>query len=193
MNGMNEVTRILNAMEQGDPTGAEELLPLVYQELRQLAKQRLAHELPGQTLQPTALVHEAFLRLVGGQNPTSWDGRGHFFAAAAEAMRRILVDQARRKKSLKRGGKLGRVDLEPDVHIAGPAEASADDLLALDEALAEFETIDPVRARVVKLHYFSGFTQQETAEALGISLATVKRHWVFARSWLFGRIRGKRE
>jgi RNA polymerase sigma factor (TIGR02999 family) len=190
---MTEVTRILSQIEDGDPSAADQLLPLVYEELRQLAKHRLAHELPGQTLQSTALVHEAFLRLVGGQNPTSWGGRGHFFAAAAEAMRRILVDQARRKKSLKRGGNLGRVDLEPEMDIAGPAMESADDLIALDEALAEFETIDPVRAQVVKLHYFSGFSQQETADALGISLATAKRHWVFARSWLFGRIRPDRQ
>lgn len=190
---MSDVTEILNRMDQGDPSGAEELLPLIYDELRQLARQKLAHESPGQTLQPTALVHEAFLRLLGGQSPASFDGRGHFFAAAAEAMRRILIDQARRKKSLKRGGNSQRVDMEGDIAVAGPPEASIDELLALDEALTEFEAVDPMRARVVKLHYFSGFSQQETADALGISLATVKRHWVFARSWLFGRIHGDRD
>lgn len=193
MPDMSDVTEILNRMDQGDPSGAEELLPLIYDELRQLARQKLAHESPGQTLQPTALVHEAFLRLLGGQSPASFDGRGHFFAAAAEAMRRILIDQARRKKSLKRGGNSQRVDMEGDIAVAGPPEASIDELLALDEALTEFEAVDPMRARVVKLHYFSGFSQQETADALGISLATVKRHWVFARSWLFGRIHGDRD
>lgn len=183
------MTQILSRIENGDPAGANELLPLVYNELRQLAREKLAHELPGQTLQATALVHEAYMRLLGGQNPTSWENRAHFFGAAAEAMRRILVDQARRKGSLKRGGNAKRINLEADLPVTGPSGVSPLDLLALDEALQEFETIDPVRARVVKLHFFSGFTLPETAEALGVSLATVKRQWVFARSWLFGKIR----
>jgi RNA polymerase sigma factor (TIGR02999 family) len=188
---MNEVTQILNRIERGDPSQASELLPLVYEELRQLARQKLAYEMPGQTLQATALVHEAYLRLLNVQNPTSWEGRAHFFAAAAEAMRRILIDQARRKRSKKRGGDARRADFDSDLAVVGPAGASHDELLALDEALQEFEKIDPVRARVVNLHYFSGFTLAETAEALGVSLATVKRHWVFARTWLFGKIQGR--
>jgi RNA polymerase sigma factor (TIGR02999 family) len=185
---MGDVTQILSRMENGDSTSASELLPLVYDELRQLARRKLAHELPGQTLQATALVHEAYLRLIGGQNPMSWENRAHFFGAAAEAMRRILVDQARRKGSQKRGGDVKQVNMEDDLAVTGPTGISAEELIVLDEALREFETIDPVRARVVKLHYFSGFTLAETAEALGVSLATVKRQWVFARSWLFGRI-----
>ncbi len=186
---MSDVTQILSRIESGDPTGASELLPLVYEELRQLARHKLAHELPGQTLQATALVHEVYLRLLGNSNSASWDSRAHFFAAAAEAMRRILVDQARRKGSIKRGGNAKRVDLENDLLVAGHVGISPEDLIELDDALKEFEAIDPVRARVVKLHFFSGFTLPETAEALGVSLATVKRQWVFARSWLFGRIR----
>ncbi len=188
---MSDVTQILSRIENGDPKDASELLTLLYEELRQLARQKLAHELPGQTLQATALVHEAYLRLIGGQNPTSWENRAHFFGAAAEAMRRILVDQARRKGSKKRGGDFKRVDMEDDLAVTGPTGVSAEELIVLDEALREFETIDPVRARVVKLHYFSGFTLSETAEALDVSLATVKRQWVFARSWLFGKIQGQ--
>ncbi len=186
---MSDVTEILSRLESGDPTGANELLPLVYQELRQLARNKLAHESPGHTLQSTALVHEAYLRLVGGKNPSSWENRAHFFAAAAEAMRRILVDQARRKGSQKRGADSKRIPLDDDLIVIGHSSDSSEQLLALDEALQEFERIDPVRARVVKLHYFSGFTLPETADALGVSLATVKRQWVFARSWLFGKIR----
>ncbi len=186
---MSDVTEILSRMENGDPTGAHELLPLVYDELRQLARQRLAHELPGHTLQATALVHEAYLRLVGGRNPSSWENRAHFFGAAAEAMRRILVDQARRKCALKRGADAQRVQLDEDLMLIVSTGDSPKELLALDEALREFEAIDPFRASVVKLHYFSGLTLVETAEALGVSLATVKRQWVFARSWLFGKIR----
>ncbi len=185
---MSDVTQLLSRIESGDPTGASDLLPLLYEELRQLARQKLAHELPGQTLQATALVHEAYLRLVGGQNPTSWENRAHFFAAAAEAMRRILVDQARHKGSKKRGGNSKRINLDADLAVSGVQGVSPEELISLDEALREFETIDPARARVVKLHYFSGFTLPETAEALGVSLATVKRQWVFARSWLFGKI-----
>jgi RNA polymerase sigma factor (TIGR02999 family) len=188
---MNDVTKILSRIQNGDPTGASELLPLVYEELRQLARHKLAHELPGQTLQATALVHEAYLRLVGHQESSNWDSRAHFFGAAAEAMRRILVDQARRKTSLKRGGDAKRVDLDADIVLQKHSGVSPEELIALDEALGEFEAIDPVRARVVKLHYYSGFTLQETAEALGVSMATVKRQWVFARSWLFGKMRDR--
>lgn len=187
---MSDATQILERMERGDPTGANELLVLVYDELRSLARQRLAQELPGQTLQTTALVHEAYLRLVGGQKSTSWDSRGHFFAAAAEAMRRILVDQARRKSSKKRGGEANRVDVELELFASTTESFDPEELLALDDALSQFEAVDPVRARVVKLHYFSGFTLEETAQAMGISLSTVKRHWIFARSWLFGKLNG---
>lgn len=188
---MSQVTEILNGLPSDDPKIASQLLPLVYDELRILARQKLAKELPGQTLQATALVHEAYLRLVGGTNQDSWENRGHFFAAAAEAMRRILIDQARRKNSKKHGGEIDKVSLEPSMAIAGPAGVSPDELLSLDDALREFEAIDTIRAQVVKLHYFSGFTLRETAEAMGLSLATVKRHWVFARSWLFGKIQGQ--
>ncbi len=188
---MNDVTQILNRIESGDPTGASELLPLVYDELRQLARYKLASETPGQTLQATALVHEAYLRLVGGQNPSAWQNRSHFFSAAAEAMRRILIDQARRKSSLKRGGDARRVDIDADIIVPKYNGVPPEELLALDEALQEFETIDPERARIVKLHYFSGFTLAETADALGVSLTTVKRQWVFARSWLFGKMRDR--
>ncbi len=170
---MNDATQILTRIQNGDPTGASELLPLVYDELRQLARHKLAHELPGQTLQATALVHEAYLRLIGNQNASTWENRAHFFGAAAEAMRRILIDQARHKGSLKRGGSAKRVDLEVDIVVPGHSGVSPEELLALDDALQEFEALDPVRARVVKLHYFSGFTLQETAEALGVSLGTV--------------------
>jgi RNA polymerase sigma factor (TIGR02999 family) len=186
---MSEVTRILSAVEQGDPRAAEQLLPLVYDELRKLAAARLADEAPGQTLQPTALVHEAYLRLIGPTDEVRWDSRGHFFAAAAEAMRRILVDDARRKHARKRGGELQRVDLDAAAPAAPPDESEADDLLALDEALRQFEVEEPLRARLVKLRYFAGLTIPDAAAALGISVATAKRHWVYARSWLYGRVR----
>ncbi len=185
---MSEVTRLLSAIEAGDPSAAEQLLPLVYQELRRLAAQRVSLEKPGQTLQATALVHEAYLRLIGGDAPTRWDGRGHFFAAAAEAMRRILIDQARRKKSAKAGGQLQRVDL--DDRLFAPADdPDPDELLALDAALEQFEREDPLKARLVKLRYFAGLSIPDAAAALGISPATAKRHWVYARSWLFGKVR----
>jgi RNA polymerase sigma factor (TIGR02999 family) len=184
---MTDVTQILSRIEKGDPTGTSELLPLVYEELRALARQRLTHEKPGQTLQATALVHETYLRLVGGQNANTWESRAHFFGAAAEAMRRILVDQARRKGSQKRGGGIDRIDGLDELVIVGP-EIDPIELLELDEALKEFEAIDPVRARVVKLHYLSGFTLAETADAMGVSTATVKRHWIFSRSWLARRM-----
>jgi RNA polymerase sigma factor (TIGR02999 family) len=188
---MSDVTQILNAIEQGDPSAAEKLLPLVYDELRRLAAQKLAHETPGQTLQATALVHEAYLRLVDVKQAPHWNGRDHFFAAAAEAMRRILIDQARRKQSGKRGGKMRRVELDAGAQLAAPPGQPAEDLLALDEALQQFESEDPVKARLVKLRYFAGLSLPQAAEALGISAATAKRYWVYARSWLYGKVHGR--
>jgi RNA polymerase sigma factor (TIGR02999 family) len=180
---MSDVTRILDAIEQGDPHAAAGLLPLVYDELRKLAAVRLAAEQPGQTLQATALVHEAYLRLVIGDQPRDWDGRGHFFAAAAEAMRRILVDQARRRHRPKHGGDRKRVALD-DI-AAPPAADRAGDLLALDEALAALAREEPAKAELVKLRYFAGLTLEEAAACLGISPATAKRQWAVARAWLF--------
>jgi RNA polymerase sigma factor (TIGR02999 family) len=178
---MSDVTRILSALEQGDLSAAEQLLPLVYDELRKLAAQRLAHEKPGQTLQPTALVHEAYLRLVGGEQPTRWDSRGHFFAAAAEAMRRILVESARRKKRAKHGGGRPRMDLEEhDLPVRPPP----DELLALDDALTRLKEEDAPAAQVVQLRFFAGLSMEEIAATLGISRATAQRHWSYARSWL---------
>ena len=182
---MSEVTRVLSAIEQGDPHAAELLLPLVYDELRKLAGQRLAREKSGQTLQPTALVHEAYLRLVDTQKAQRWDSRGHFFAAAAEAMRRILVEQARRKQADKHGGGRLRVDLAADV--AAP-EAGSDDLVALDGALSRLERHDPDAARLVKLRYFAGLSHQEAAEALGMSRGAADRLWALARAWLFRQL-----
>ena len=184
---MAEVTQILNAIREGQPQAAEELLPLIYNELRRLAAVRIAHERPGQTLQATALVHEAYLRLVGDEPQTQWEHRGHFFAAAAEAMRRILVENARRKRRLRHGGEYQRVELaEADVVIAGPA----DDVLALDEALQQFEHDQPRKAALVKLRYFAGLSEDDAAAALGISRATASRWWAFARAWLYERMRG---
>ncbi len=182
---MSEVTRILDAIEQGQPHAAEQLLPLVYDELRRLAAQRLARERPGQTLQPTALVHEAYLRLVGEGEARHWDSRGHFFAAAAEAMRRILVDGARRRGARKRGARLERIDLP---ELAEPARDEPIDLLALDEALTKLQALHPQKAQVVQLRFFAGCSLQETAELLGIARATAQRHWAFARAWLFGQL-----
>ncbi len=187
---MSDFTHLLNAAERGDPQAAEQLLPLVYDELRKLAAQKLAQETPGQTLQATALVHEAYLRLVDAKDPQRWDGRGHFFAAAAEAMRRILIDQARRKHSQKRGGALRRVELEGDL-VAEPEGQAPEDLLALDEALQQLEAEDPLKAKLVKLRYFAGLPLPEAAAALGVSPATAKRHWVYARSWLYGKLHGR--
>ena len=182
---MTEVTRILSLVEAGDPAAAERLLPLVYDELRRLAAARLAHEQPGQTLQPTALVHEAYLRLVDVDYRQAWNGRGHFFAAAAEAMRRILVDIARRKRSPKHGGDRARVDLND----AEPLDRSRDDrLLAIDAALDKLEVESPVKAALVKLRYFAGFSHQEAAEALGISRATADRYWQYAKVFLFSEL-----
>jgi RNA polymerase sigma factor (TIGR02999 family) len=187
---MSDVTRILSQIEQGDPQAAEKLLPLVYDELRKLAAAKLAHEKAGQTLQATALVHEAYLRLVGSANQAGFDGPGHFFAAAVEAMRRILVENARRRSSLKRGCGLARVDLDSSLDVAD-SESGADDLLAIDEALAALETHDVTKARLVKLRFFAGLTIDEAADALDISRATAKRHWVYARAWLYGRLAGQ--
>ena len=183
---MNDVTRILSAIEAGDPQAAEQLLPLVYDELRRLAAQRLAGEGPGHTLQATALVHEAYLQLVGADPQQPWNGRGHFFAAAAEAMRRILIDHARRKHRARRGGGMKRVepgDLDDIAMVA--ANGRADELLALDEALTQLAVADPRRAELVRLRYFAGLTLEQAAELLGISRATADRHWAFARAWLY--------
>jgi RNA polymerase sigma factor (TIGR02999 family) len=178
---MNEVTRILSAIEQGRPQAAEALLPLVYDELRRLAAQKLAREQPGQTLQPTDLVHAAYLRLVDVEQAQRWNSRGHFFAAAAEAMRRILIERARQRHSRRRGGGRQRRPLE-EVEIAAPEPSL--DLLALDEALERFEKIDPLKAELVKLRYFAGLSIPHAAEALGISATTADRHWSYARAWL---------
>lgn len=182
---MSDVTRILSAIEKGDPQAAEQLLPLVYDELRKLAAAKLAQESPGQTLQATALVHEAYLRLVGEGPAPHWDSRGHFFAAAAEAMRRILVDSARRHGAQKHGAGLERIDL-PD--LAEPPQDDPIDLLALDEALKKLEALHPEKAQVVKLRFFAGCTLEETAQMLGIARATAQRHWAVARAWLFGQL-----
>ena len=173
---------------QDEPKPARELLPLVYDELRRLAAQRLAKEAPGQTLQATALVHEAYLRLVGESPDRPWDGRGHFFAAAAEAMRRILVEQARRRHRLKRGGDRARVDLD-QVDLAAPG--SDDDVLALDEALERLAQIEPVKAQVVQLRVFAGLTIGQVAEVLGLSISTTDRYWAYARAWLRVEIAGR--
>lgn len=185
---MPEVTQILKALEQGQRQAAEELLPMVYDELRRLAAWRLANEKPGQTLQATALVHEAYLRLVGKDDP-QWNGRRHFFGAAAEAMRRILVENARRKKRLRHGGHLERVNAE-DVDL--PAPMPDDDLLALDEALDRLAEVDSRAAELVKLCFFVGLTQEQAAKQLDVSVATVERTWSFARAWLFREIQKQR-
>ena len=178
---MNEVTRILSAAEQGDPRAAEQLLPLVYHELRKLAAARLAQEKPGQTLQATALVHEAYLRLVGGGQPDGWSGRGHFFAAAAEAMRRILVEAARRKARVKRGGDLKRIDLDASEPAAGP---EPDEAIRIDEAISQLAAHDPLVARLVTLRYFAGLTMEEAAAAAGIPRSTAYEHWAYAKAWV---------
>jgi RNA polymerase sigma factor (TIGR02999 family) len=181
---MSDVTRILNAIERGDAKATDELLPVVYEELRLLAAQKLAQERPGQTLQPTALVHEAYLRLVIAETQ-DWSNRGHFFAAAAEAMRRILVERAHKKQRIKRGGAHQRVYIEED---ALADEEQPEILLVLDEALDRFAREDPVRAELVKLRYFAGLTLPEAAKALNISKATADRYWSYARAWLFHEI-----
>ena len=182
---MSNVTEILIAIDQGAPARADELLPLVYEELRELAAARMAQESPGQTLQPTALVHEAWLRLVGNANPR-FDGRAHFFAAAAEAMRRILIDHARRKRALRHGGGQARVDIQ-EVEIA--AAARDDELLAVHEAVDKLAAEDVGLAELVKLRFFVGLTNKEAAEVLGVSEPTVERRWAFARAWLYREIK----
>jgi RNA polymerase sigma factor (TIGR02999 family) len=183
---MTDVTQLLHQIDEGNAQAAEQLLPLVYAELRRLAARRLVHERPGQTLDATGLVHEVYLKLAGGANPQSWQGRGHFFAAAAEAMRRILIDKARRKLTVKHGGERARIDL--DVACSLVANSPAEDLLALDETLDRLATIDAQKAELVKLRYFAGLTMSETADALGVSVATAERYWAFARSWLYAEL-----
>jgi RNA polymerase sigma factor (TIGR02999 family) len=185
---MSNITRILEAIEHDEPGAADQLLPLVYDELRRLAASQLAREAPGQTLDATALVHEAYLRLVGGDAVLSFTGRGHFFAAAALAMRRILVDNARRKRRLRHGGGLQRVELDESL----PAATADEDLLALDEALEKLAVEDPQAAAVVQLRYFAGLSVEEAAAALGISRAGAYRHWTFARTWLLHAMRGEK-
>jgi RNA polymerase sigma factor (TIGR02999 family) len=187
---MTEVSQLLNAMDKGDPHAASQLLPLVYDELRRLAAARLAAEPSGNTLQPTALVHEAYLRLVGAPGGDQWDHRGHFFAAAAEAMRRILVDNARRKAATRHGGAMQRQALDPD---AAPIPEPREDLLALDEALHRLEAEDPLKANLVKLRYFAGLSLAEAAAALDLSERTAGRHWAYARAWLRRAVEGTQE
>ena len=186
---MSDVTRILNAIERGDAKATDELLPLVYEELRLLAAQKLSHEPPGQTLQATALVHEAYLRLVGDE-PRSWGNRGHFFAAAAEAMRRILVERARHRQSVKQGGSLQRVALEDAILSVNEPQ---DDILALDEALAKLAREDDKLAEVVKLRYFAGLTLGQIAELMGVTRRTIDRHWALGRAWLYQEMTGSRK
>lgn len=187
LGGMNEVTRILSAIEEGNPAAADKLFPHVYQELRKLAAQRLAQERPGQTLDATALVHEAYVRLVDTETAQRWNSRGHFFAAAAEAMRRILVEQARRKAGQKHGGGRRRVALNDGAFAVPEPE---DELLALSEALDVLAQEDPVKAQLVKLRYFTGLTVQEAADVLNISRATADRYWAYAKVWLYRAVNG---
>lgn len=184
---MSDVTRILHAIDEGDPQAADELLPVVYAELRRLAAQKMAQEAPGQTLNATALVHEAYVRLVDVDDRQQWDSRGHFFAAAAEAMRRILIENVRRKQRVRHGGEFERVDLlEGDAVVSEPSE----NILELDEALEQFAKEDPEKALLVKLRYFAGMSEEEAAEVLEISRATASRHWAYARAWLYERMSG---
>lgn len=182
---MSHVTSLLQQIESGDPSAADQLLPLVYDELRLLATARLVHERPGQTLQATALVHEAYLRLVGAAGSQRWESRGHFFAAAAEAIRRILIEKARRKRRVRHGGGRSRVDLDQAVSVV---DDPGQDLLDLDEALDRFSELDPVKARLVKLRYFAGCSLDEAADLLGVSRSTAKRHWAYARAWLLAEL-----
>lgn len=188
---MNQVTQLLASVQAGNAQAASELLPVVYEELRRLAAQKMAQEKPGQTLQPTELVHEAYLRLIGPANGDGFVNRQHFFAAAAEAMRRILIDEARKKSSAKRGGELLRVEFNEEAFLEDSHQSTLDGLLALDDALKLFEQEDPVKAQLVKLRYFAGLTLEEAALALDISTATAKQYWVYARSWLYGKIHGR--
>jgi len=185
---MSEVTRLLSAIEDGNAQAADQLLPLVYDELRKLAAQKLAQEKPGQTLQATALVHEAYLRLVNRADTPHWDGGRHFFAAAAQAMRRILIERARRQQTEKHGGRRQRIDLE---EVQAVSSSRSADLLAVDEALTRFAAEDPVKAQLVTLRYFAGLSVQQAAEVLGISRATADRYWSYARTWLYCELGGQ--
>jgi RNA polymerase sigma factor (TIGR02999 family) len=185
---MTDVTQLLTRIESGDPAASEQLLPLVYDELRKLAAARLAHEKPGQTLQATALVHEAYLRLVDGTTTANWNSRGHFFAAAAESMRRILVNRARDKKRQKRGGDRERINLD---QVVVALDAPAEELLELDEAINELATRDLVSANLVKLRFFAGLSLKDAADAAGLTRRQADRHWAFARAWLFDRLRAR--
>jgi RNA polymerase sigma factor (TIGR02999 family) len=182
---MNDVTQILSRIESGDPTAAEQLLPLVYDELRRLAAQRLTREKPGQTLQATALVHEAFVRLVGTDTAPQWNGRGHFFAAAAEAMRQLLIERARQKKRIRHGGGRQRIDLDMQLCISADGD---DTLLSINDALERLAAKEPEPAQVVKLRYFGGLTIEETAAAMNVSVRTVNRQWSYARAWLYRQL-----
>ena len=185
LSAMSKVTQILLRVDSGDPSAPAELLPLVYDELRRLAASKLANERPGQTLQATALVHDAYLRLVGENESQRWDGRGHFFAAAAEAMRRILIERARRNRRLKHGGKYQRIKLDDAAHSFN---AHDDEMIAVNDLVDELARRDSAAAEVVKLHYFAGFTLDEVSEVLQVSRSTIKRRWNFARTWLFLRV-----
>ncbi len=182
---MSDVTQILSAIEAGDQQASEELLPLVYDELRKLAAAKLAHEKPGQTLQATALVHEAYVRLVDAEEIQHWDSRGHFFTAAAEAIRRILIERARRKAAVKRGGDRRRINID-DIDLV--SKASACDLVTVDDAIAALSCDDPAAAQIVKLRYFAGLTIEQAARIVGVSTATGYRHWTYARAWLHGEL-----
>jgi RNA polymerase sigma factor (TIGR02999 family) len=185
---MSNVTRILSEIEHGDPDAAEQLLPLVYEELRTLAAAKMAQEKPGQTLQATALVHEAYLRLVDGEKAQHWDSRGHFFVAAAEAMRRILVEQARRKGHLKHGGGMCRQILDDVVAESG---LPLDDMIAVDDAIAKLEAMDPEVAKLVRLRFFAGLNHSEAGQVLGVSAVTARRHWRYARAWLHRQLQAR--
>src|SRR5262245_50491514 len=182
---MNDVTQILSRIQSGDPAATEQLLPLIYDELKRLAAQRLAQEKPGQTLQATALVHEAYLRLVDGNKAQQWNSRGHFFAAAAEAIRRILIENARSKKRLKRGGNRPRVDLDESCLVS---EGPSDDVLALNDALERLAIESPAKAELVKLRYFAGLTNEEAATAMNVSVATAQRYWAYSIAWLYDAV-----
>ena len=185
---MSDVTQILSRMERGDPSAADQLLPLVYEELRRLAAHKMAQEAPGHSLNATALVHEAYIRLVDHEAAQRWNSRGHFFGAAAEAMRRILVENARRKRSIKRGGGQNRVELLDEVVGQPDGSRPVEDILAIDEALDELTVEDPTKAALVKLKYFAGLSTEDAAEALGMSRATACRYWTYARTWLYCRL-----
>ena len=185
---MSEATQLMNSLRGGEQSAADRLLPLVYDELRRLAATKLRYEAPGQTLNATALVHEAYLRLVGSDTESNWDSRGHFFAAAAEAMRRILVEKARRKKRLKHGGGRNRLNWEESASLV---TESAEHLMALDEALGKLSAEDPAKAEVVKLRFFAGLTMPEIALAMSISLKTTERHWTYARTWLYAELKDR--